>query len=101
MKVSVNSSYTFISSHHSRCQHNYNYFFSPVDFQIISVLSWFDETLTLSAPLPLGKKSGVQWLSALEKAMSYSLSSYLNEAYLNLPDLLKGATPNDEKAGKE
>ena len=31
--------------------------------------------------------------------MSYSLSSYLNEAYLNLPDLLKGATPNDEKAG--
>ena len=71
-----------------------------VDYQINSVVSWFDETLTLSSPLPLGKRSGAQWLKVLNKAMSLSLSSYLNEAYSSLPDLLKGARFGDEGAGR-
>lgn len=72
--------------------------FSP-GFQIVSVKGWFNERLSLSVPLPLGKKQGTQWLSVLEYAISHSLGSALNETYTNLPDLLKGAKTTDEAKG--
>lgn len=58
--------------------------------QIVSLDGWHDEHLFLVVPLPLGRKPTTKWLIALEYAISYSLSSSLNETYSSLPDVLKG-----------
>ena len=62
-----------------------------VGFQILFVVGWQREQLSLSVPLPLGKRPASEWLRALEYAISYSLASGLTETYASLPAHLKGS----------
>lgn len=65
-------------------------FFCVVGFQILIVVGWQREQLSLCVPLPLGKRPASEWLRALEYAISYSLASGLTETYASLPTHLKG-----------
>ena len=48
------------------------------------------EHLSLVLPLPLEKKSAVDWLAGLEQALRFSLSSRLKECLDTLPHTLTG-----------
>ena len=66
-------------------------------FQIVSVEDQGSESLTLCVPLPVGKRKSSEWLSALEKAVRYSLSCHLKGCSSNLPLKLTGAVAFEEE----
>ena len=66
--------------------------------QLIAVDGWHGEQLSLTVPLPLGKRTAPHWLNALEGALSYSLSTALTDCIASLPDSLLGTGGNDQSS---
>lgn len=69
--------------------------------QIVSLLDRDSAPFTLCVPLPVGKRRSVKWLSALERAMRYSLSCHVTGCRLSFPKQLIGIiNAGDEEQSK-